>query len=823
MNVRRLLLCVAIVMVPVVALAGFDPAAMRQKYVVGATYHTMGFTGAEARNADGIAGDELLIGYTSMWQVLRWDSKSGNFAQAGFFENSYGGVFGGGGLVSVHFADFDHRGRAQVAVLGEDGRIGRFDLDGTLPTPLWTPAAKNVVGMLVADLDGQPGDEILLQSCSELTAWKFGAAAPLWRIPMQRCEPMLLAQLDNDPQLELVLGSGTVIDTKTLQTQWRYPIGFGAVMTAADLDGDGIAELIGCGGRQCDAFDILHQTTLWETFLPYPFTAGALAAGDVDSTGKAEIFEGDSQHGEVRKIDGMTGNLLQGFTKQGGATFVLVADLLGDCSRQVVWAKDGDSTALDTLHVTDAVTMKTFWSSVPEERGSSGVIVADFSGTGHPSILWSSRAGSIERFVSFNPPGRAYRELSGTYGVPALYLGVSAAAQLDSDPAIEYVLPVVGSGNGGEIGVYDGATHQLQWSLPVIPPEDTLSSMTTGDLTGDGIPDIVIGSGIVYFPASHPAAVVAVDGATRKILWRTTGQLSHLLDSSCLGCVTQVKIADLDLNGSKQVLALVPSDGLYAFDGRTGALLWHALLGAEAFTVADVDPSPGAEIIVTLADGRIAVFDSSGSKLIRAKDLSRFGVGTAVAVADLDGDGVAEIVLVADAGLMVLSTTTLDVLWSGGFVLPAYSLGNQIAIADVDGDSTPEIVVSSAHSLRVFEYRPNKADAVPPVFSNATIRPVNSTGCCRIAFEWESASDAASMPVTYRIYRSLVPGFTPAPSSRIGEGAENAFVDHLLVQGPTYYYAVTAVDSAGNESTQTLRLSATAPSACPVRRRAARP
>ena len=112
MNVRRVVLCVVIAIVPVVARATFDPAAMRQKYVVGATYHTMGFTGSEARDVDGVAGDEVLIGYTNMWQLLRWDNKSADFAQVGFYENDYGGIFGGGGLTSVHFARSSRSRRA---------------------------------------------------------------------------------------------------------------------------------------------------------------------------------------------------------------------------------------------------------------------------------------------------------------------------------------------------------------------------------------------------------------------------------------------------------------------------------------------------------------------------------------------------------------------------------------------------------------------------------------------------------------------------------------------------------------------------------------
>jgi hypothetical protein len=832
MRAHRLLIAFLLSFWAASASAAFDPSAMRLKYVQGATYHTMGWTGAEARDVDGIPGDELLIGYTNMWQILRWNPASQDFAQVGFYENSYGDVFGaGGGLVSVHFAMFERSAPYQVAVLGDDGYVGRFSIDGSLSAPFWKPAISGeITNMLIENVDDQPGDEVLLQTATELTAWKFGAATPLWRIPVQSSDRVLVAQLDTDPQPELVLSSGTVYDTKTMQIQWRYPLGFGAGIISGDLDGDGVAELIGCSGRQCDAFDVQHQTTLWETFLPYPDEAGAIAVADVDFDGRAELFEGDAQHGFIRKIDGRTGEVVQSFAKTGGANFVLIANLQGNCSRQLVWAKDGDNTALDTFHVTDAITMETFWSSVPEERGASGIAVADFSGTGHPSILWSSQGGTIERFVSFNPPARSYKRWTDRSDGSAFSLSVSAAAQLDSDPAVEYVLPYVADVLGGSIGVYDGATHRLEWSLPVVPSSDVITAITTSDLNGDGRSDILVASSIDYFPRSHNEAIVAVDGATRKILWSTKEQLSHLLSLDCDGCVFQVSAADLDGDGAKEVLALVPSEGLFAFNGKTGDLLWLRLLGgpednttvkAYAFTVADIDPSPGLEIIVAAAGGRLLVFDKTGANLIRSTDLGTNGIGSAVAVADLDGDGAKEIVVLASGGLMVLSADKLDVLWSGGFVLPGYSLGNQIAIADVDGDGTPEIVVSSAHSLRVFEYRSTPVDVVPPLLTHGPIHVSGATDCCSIELDWPAASDSASMPVTYRVYRSLSPGAPLDASSRVAVTAGTSFVDRNLLRGHTFYYAVTAVDSAGNETTDALRISTVGPASCITKRRAA--
>lgn len=826
MTHRSIFISVALAMLPLVARAGFDPAAMREKYVIGATYHLLGYAGVETRNVDGLAGDEILIGSPAMWQLLRWDSAARSFAQLGFFESGYGGRFNGGGLVAVHLAALTAGAPLQVVALAESGYVVSFDLDGTLRSTTWKPAVDAPRWMITGDVDGVPGDEIVIESCNEVSAWKFGAMSPLWRVKTDDCQALLLAQLDRNPGNELVLGHGTVLDAKSGQPRWRYPIGFGYVLTAGDVDGDGVQELIGGKGRQIDVFSVEQQTTVWETFLEYPAGVGALAASDVDGDGRAEIFESDDQHGEVRKIDGMTGVVLQQFSKLGPANFVVVGDLEGNCEKQVIWGKDGNSTALDSFFVTDARTMKTFWSSIPQEMGSSGMAVGDFSGNGKPSVLWTSGDATVERFASFAPTTQTTIDRGWRNDASANYLPVVAAGQLDSDRALEYAAPA--HDPDGVINVYDGVTHAVDWSVSVAP-RDTLSSVTVGDVNRDGRDDVVVGTGIVYFPADHPQNVTVIDGATHKVLWRTKEAISPVWDFSCVGCVIEVRVADLAMDGTTRVVALAPFHGLYVFDGANGDTLWHSdfssavgsVRDAIAFTVGDVDPAPGAEIIVSLAGGQILVVDRNGA-LLRKTDVSKYGDAESLAVADLDGDGEKELIVAADGGLLVLSARTLEVLWDRGRILPAASEGNQIAVNDIDGDGTPEIIVPSAHSLRIFEYRKASGDSIPPSFDGQSLRVAPPSGCCRVELEWDAASDAASMPVRYRVYRSIAPGFSVTPALRIGETTERSFVDRApVVAGETLFYAVTAVDAAGNESDAALRVSASAPATCPARRRAA--
>ncbi len=58
-------------------------------------------------------------------------------------------------------------------------------------------------------------------------------------------ESMAVGDLDDDGELEIVLNTGFVIDATYQRVEWEYRNGFGEKVGYADLDGDGIPELIG--------------------------------------------------------------------------------------------------------------------------------------------------------------------------------------------------------------------------------------------------------------------------------------------------------------------------------------------------------------------------------------------------------------------------------------------------------------------------------------------------------------------------------------------------------------------------------------------------
>ncbi|MBI4531790.1 MAG: hypothetical protein HY709_09720 [Candidatus Latescibacteria bacterium] len=68
---------------------------------------------------------------------------------------------------------------------------------------------------------------------------------------------ILVADMDGDGGNEIVLNSGSVLDARFFDVKWRSPDRFGEKLGAMDVDGDGILELIGeSDGKFIRVFDV---------------------------------------------------------------------------------------------------------------------------------------------------------------------------------------------------------------------------------------------------------------------------------------------------------------------------------------------------------------------------------------------------------------------------------------------------------------------------------------------------------------------------------------------------------------------------------------
>lgn len=94
----------------------------------------------------------------------------------------------------------------------------------------------------------------------------------------------------------------------------------------------------------------------------------------------------------------------------------------------------------------------------------------------------------------------------------------------------------------------------------------------------------------------------------------------------------------------------------------------------------------------------------------------------------------------------------------------------------------------------------------PPVFTGVDQVANAAASNCLLTVEWSAPVQVwCGGPITYNVYRSATPGFTPSPLNRIGTGsAMTSFSDFDVVSGETSHYIVRAVDQAhGNEDANT--------------------
>src|SRR6185295_8253561 len=88
------------------------------------------------------------------------------------------------------------------------------------------------------------------------------------------------------------------------------------------------------------------------------------------------------------------------------------------------------------------------------------------------------------------------------------------------------------------------------------------------------------------------------------------------------------------------------------------------------------------------------------------------------------------------------------------------------------------------------------ACTLPPSFAGLTSVTNNAQASCGLSLSWSAATAGCAGPITYNVYRSTTPGFTPAPANRIATGVTGtSYTDTSgsLTSGTTYYYIVRAV------------------------------
>lgn len=265
--------------------------------------------------------------------------------------------------------------------------------------------------------------------------------------------------------------------------------------------------------------------------------------------------------------------------------------------------------------------------------------------------------------------------------VPDLVFPSTSAPHSSTDPAVIRVV----DGRCNDDGTMTTLTSFQDIAL--LEQVDATSAIAVGNLdpaiaTTERAPELV-----VTLQGGKIAAVARLSADATS--WETRWISAEGVDQ---GAGVQPSIADLDADGSPEVIA-----GKAVFNGQTGALIWSGTggKGADSFgavsTVVDWDLNGEQDV----ATGQ-TIFDNSGTLLIDFQIADGY-----TAVGNFNADAFPELVHIAGGVVRVFDLIGTELFT---VAVPGGGRGGPPTIADYDGDGEAEICIVAQYSVSVLDF-----------------------------------------------------------------------------------------------------------------------
>jgi len=329
--------------------------------------------------------------------------------------------------------------------------------------------------------------------------------------------------------------------------------------------------------------------------------------------------------------------------------------------------------------VTGNVIFTIYGDDTQDELGWSVAGLGDLNGDGRSDFAIGSpnddlnggMSGTVRVYSGGN--GSQLFRWDGAVGNESFGTSVSSCGDLDGDGVNDLLIGSTQKGNGastlaGNVGAYSGATGLLIYTANGINPNDQFGwSLDSGhDLDGDGVNDWVTGHYGMDQTAKNAGAVSVHSGATGTQIWIAYGDsiFDHLgMDVALIG--------DLDGDGVSDVVASADEDDNNGTDSGS-VRVFCGVTGA----------------VITTIDGETA-YDKFGTSVSSFADLNADGkVEFLVGANKFDG------VVGKDAGkVYVIDGANFSIMMSAEGIVADDAIGDSVCgTSDLNGDGLPDFI-----------------------------------------------------------------------------------------------------------------------------------
>ncbi|HYH27140.1 MAG TPA: PQQ-binding-like beta-propeller repeat protein, partial [Actinomycetota bacterium] len=514
-----------------------------------------------------------------------------------------------------------------------------------------------------ANLDGQPGDELLLSGISG-GFYVAGGGRVLWKFEHPGAtRPRLIEDVTGDGRPDVAASTGSpgedgevlVLNGSTGEVLSRRgmhsPVGR---IGAGDLNGDGSTDIVipsVDGTIQLVALFGPSFSSGWTSTLPgtlnaYWVFAESLDVGNLDADPADEVVFGTrlaaNAGGQIHALDGGTGQLT--WSTDTGAVFAL--KIAAERVAALVWQQAGVTFRAEMVAVPGQGGAPAWTLPLAGHLKASNVTVADVDADGQPELV----AGTTNA-----------QEGSALFGL---------------DPSTTMIYAV---------GIADG---RPRWASKV---NRELSTITAVPRPGGGS-DIAYGTN-AWLSTTADEQVGLLSGTTGGPVW------IHMRPSETSDDAIQgVAMADLDGNGAREVayaatehkvVGLAPGDGAIVYKSSYPGI-WTASAAG------DLDDDARLDLVGGGASGLVEALGSEGQTLWSAE------IGGVIGGLRISGGSVLAVSLGADARIVSLDPRTGAQRWSyttGVAANNPFSIHQQ-SFGDLDLDGVDDVVVGGSQNLR---------------------------------------------------------------------------------------------------------------------------
>jgi len=528
--------------------------------------------------------------------------------------------------------------------------------DGTLDSPIDVPASGSITALATGDFDGNGHRDIVINTFADSIQVFLNAGGAVFGVPAvypspHVTAPIMVARIDADSILDLVVGATWLKGHAdgTFDAPAGTPFA-GVAAQVADLDGNGASDVVSWKAQVGLGTDLAVQlgdgAGGFGAAVLYSAPAGAYrpSVGDLDDDGTSDMVLACASWGQVAIYlghgDGSFDATLD-YATPGDPVDVEVAEVSGDAHPDVLVLCPSSASVCYLPGSADG----TLGAAVPFATPADPrrFALGDVDDDGRPDLVTANgSSNTISVFPAL--PGGGFGVRSD-HAMPSGALDV-AIADLDGDLIGDVVALAERVAGVATVCVFPGQAGGPLGSRvdhPISVYTSGASRVFAGNVSDDGEPDVVVMAALgedsvwLLYQGSGGALSAPVVVYVPTILTAWAGFAADVDDDGVLDLLTaSLGFLVVELSNGDGTFTDLPYQGLPTYHRRSRAM-----------AVGFLDDDSHLDLVTGCGSTRVAaVHFGDGSGVF---DLER-GYGTHghpldVALGDLDGDGVQDVVV----------------------------------------------------------------------------------------------------------------------------------------------------------------------------------